>query len=740
MKDVTGRLARASSLHPWRTLALWGGVLVLSVAAIGGLLGSALTTDAEMTNDPESYRAYDLLREHFPPTDDYVNELVVIRSKTVDFDSPAFRARVERLAANLEATGVVQPVRTYYSTGERLLVAPSRRALVVPIGLRGDGEEGIDEVIDVVDAAETDGFETAVTGEFTADRDFTTLSEEDLQKGELQFGLPAALIVLLLVFGAVVAGLVPVLVALVAIIVSLGLTALLGQAFDLSVFVVNMISGMGLALGIDYSLFVVSRYREERRLGSEKLLAIATVGSTTSRAVLFSGSAFVLAMVGMVLVPDTILRSLAAGAILVGIVTVVAALTLLPAVLSLIGDRVNALRVPWLGRRIEASAGVEGRVWSRIVRSVTRTPVLAAVLSAGLLVLAALPVLRMETGLTGVRELPERFAAKQGFTLLEEEFGVGTADSVQVVVEGDIGAARVEQAIAELARRVGADGAFLPADVSTSPDGRLANVEALVAGDSRDERALEAVQRLRSEVVPQVFAGVDADVLVSGETAEVVDYRELTDTWLPIVFAFVLALSFVLLTIAFRAVVLPAVAIALNLLSVGAAYGLIVLVFLEGVGRDLLGFTEVDVIAAWLPLFLFAVLFGLSMDYTVFLLSRIREHVAGGQSTVEAVAYGVASTARIITGAALIIIAVFIGFAAGDQVEFQQMGFGVAVSLLIDATVVRLVLLPAVLAVLGERTWYLPRWLGWLPHLEIEGAGASGRRTSESPSAPKTGG
>ncbi len=557
MKDVTGRLARASSLHPWRTLALWGGVLVLSVAAIGGLLGSALTTDAEMTNDPESYRAYDLLREHFPPTDDYVNELVVIRSKTVDFESPAFRGRVERLAADLEATGVVQPVRTYYSTGERLLVAPSRRALVVPIGLRGEGEEGIDEVIEVVDAAETDGFETAVTGEFTADRDFTTLSEEDLQKGELQFGLPAALIVLLLVFGAVVAGLVPVLVALVAIIVSLGLTALLGQAFDLSVFVVNMISGMGLALGIDYSLFVVSRYREERRLGSEKLLAIATVGSTASRAVLFSGSAFVLAMVGMVLVPDTILRSLAAGAILVGIVTVLAALTLLPAVLALIGDRVNALRVPWLGRRVEQSAGVEGRVWSRIVRSVTRTPVLAAVLSAGLLVVAALPVLRMETGLTGVRELPGRFAAKQGFTLLEEEFGIGTADSVQVVVEGDIGAARVEQAIAELARRVGADGAFLPAEVSTSPDGRLANVEALVAGDSRDERALEAVQRLRSEVVPEVFAGVDAEVLVSGETAEVVDYRELTDTWLPIVFAFVLALSFVLLTIAFRAVVLP---------------------------------------------------------------------------------------------------------------------------------------------------------------------------------------
>ena len=732
MRDVTGRLARASALHPWRTLALWGVVLVLSLAAIGGLLGSALTTEAEMTNDPESYRGYELLEEHFPPSDDYVNELVVVRSPTRPVADPAFRAKVEELAAALEATGVVQPVRTYYATRDRTLVAPSGRATVLPVGMRGEGEEGIERVIEVVDAAETDEFEIAVTGEFTADRDFTTLSEEDLQKGELQFGLPAALVVLLLVFGAVIAGLVPVLVALVAIVVALGLTALLGQAFDLSIFVVNMISGMGLALGIDYSLFVVSRYREERRRGSEKLAAIGTVGSTASRAVLFSGTAFVLAMVGMVLVPDTILRSLAAGAILVGIVTVVAALTLLPAVLALIGDRDNHLGVPWLGRRVGECAGAAGRVWSRVVRSVTRAPLLAAVLSTGLLVVAALPVLTIETGLTGVRELPDRFAAKQGFTLLEDEFGVGTVDSVQLVVEGDVASTDVRQAIDELARRVGADGAFLPAQVSTSPDGRLANVEALVAGDSRDERALAAVESLRSEIVPEVFAGVDAEILVTGETAEVVDYRMLTDTWLPIVFVFVLALSFVLLTVAFRSVVLPAVAIALNLLSVGAAYGLMVLVFLHGVGRDLLGFTEVDVIAAWLPLFLFAVLFGLSMDYTVFLLSRIRERVAGGDATVDAVTSSVASTARIITGAALIIIAVFVGFAAGDQVEFQQMGFGVAVSLLIDATLVRLVLLPAVLALLRERTWYLPRWLGWLPHVEIEGAGAA-------PTAPRQG-
>jgi RND superfamily putative drug exporter len=730
LRDPTGGLARACARRPWRTLAIWGVVLVLSVGAIGGLLGDALTTDSEMTNDPESYRAYALAREHFPPDEDVVHELVVVRSTTARASEPVFRAMVEELTRAIEGTdAVVTPISTWYSTGDPTLVAPGGRATVIPIGLRGDGEASVERVIEVVDAAEGEGFETAITGEFTADRDFSTLSEEDLQKGELEFGLPVALLVLLLVFGAVVAGLLPVLVALVSIVVALGLTAVVGQGFDLSVFVVNMISGMGLALGIDYSLFVVFRFREERRLGNEKLRAIGTVGSTTSRAVLFSGTAFVLAMVGMVLVPDTILRSLAAGAILVGVVTVVAALTLLPAVISLLGDRVNALRVPWLGRRIEESAGAEGRVWSRVVRSVMRAPVVAVVLSAGALVVAALPVLAIETGLTGVRDLPDRFAAKQGFSLLEEEFGVGTVDTVEIVVRGDVQeGGDAWDGVQRVARHLAGDPTYRDPEVTTSPDGEVAVVEALIVGDSRDERALQSVSGLRDEVLPELFAGVDAEVLVTGETAEVIDYRELTDRWLPIVFVFVLVLSFVLLTVAFRSIVLAGVAILLNLLSVGAAYGLIVLVFLDGVGRDLLGFTEVDVIAAWLPLFLFAVLFGLSMDYTVFLLSRVRERYADGVPTAEAVAQSVGSTARLITGAALIIMAVFIGFAAGDQVEFQQMGFGIAVSLLIDATVVRLVLLPAVLALLGEWTWYLPRWLDWLPHLEIEGGAPSARR------------
>ena len=306
--------------------------------------------------------------------------------------------------------------------------------------------------------------------------------------------------------------------------------------------------------------------------------------------------------------------------------------------------------------------------------------------------------------------------------MLEESFGVGTVDDVQVVVEGDVRSPAVSAGVDRIADAVRADAEFRDVDVSRADDGQAALVEALVVGDSRDKRALAAVEKLRDESVPEALGSTSAVALVTGETAETIDYRELTSRWLPIVFAFVLGLSFVLLAVAFRSIVMPLVAIALNLLSVSAAYGLLLLVFVKGFGNDLLGFSQVEVIAAWLPLFLFSVLFGLSMDYTVFLLSRIRELHARGQTARDAVAHAVGSTARIITGAALIIIMVFVGFAAGDQVEFQQMGFGIAISLLIDATLIRLVLMPAVLALLGERAWYLPSWLDWLPHLEIEGA------------------
>ena len=713
---MTERLARHAALHPWRMLGIWGAVFLVSVAAIALLLPSAITTEATVTNEPESEQGYAAIRRHLPPSDDFVNEVVLVRAPGRDvLEDAEVRLGIERLAAALQATGRTQRVITPYEAGEEALVSPDRDAAVITIAMGPDGEDGISDVIAVVEEADRGPLEAAITGEFTADDDFLTLSNKDLKEGELFFGLPAALIVLLLVFGAVVASLVPILLAVVAILVALALVAIVGQVWEVSFFVVNMLSGMGLALGVDYALFIVSRFREERGRGADKIEAIAATGRSASRAVLFSGTAFVIALTGMLLVPDTILRSLAAGAILVGFTAVAAAATLLPAILSLAGDRVDALRLPLVGR----SGAGEGRFWAWVVARVQRRPLVSLIASAVLLLALALPALDLRTGSAGVRTLPDGYTSKEGFSALEREFGVGTVDSVQIAVEGVLDAP-TRDGVEELASLLEEDPAFRSPEVSEAPDGQLALIEAQVRGDSRDEAAVRAIERVRAELVPQALPRATAAVYVTGETAEIVDYRELMEDWLPIVFLFVLGLSFVLLTIAFRSLVVPAKAILLNLLSVGAAYGLIVLVFQKGVGNELFGFPKVDAIEAWLPLFLFSVLFGLSMDYHVFLLSRIRERYTRTRDSSEAVSFGVRTTARLITGAALIIVVVFVGFATGELVMFQQMGFGVAVALLLDATLIRSVLVPAAMELLGERNWYLPRWLSWLPHFEVE--------------------
>jgi len=403
------------------------------------------------------------------------------------------------------------------------------------------------------------------------------------------------------------------------------------------------------------------------------------------------------------------------------VVTVLAALTLLPALLGLLGDRINALRIPFFGRGAER-AGAESRFWRSIVHAVMRRPVASLVLATGLLVALTLPVLELRTGSQGPSALPDRFESKQGYVLLNEEFPGQTTDPVEIAVVGDTAAPRVRSAIerleAELARRpLFGEPAAQPSTVNN-----VARITVPIGGDPVSARAIAAVRELRGTVIPRAFTGVDTEVLVTGDTAEELDYHDTVDAWLPRVFAFVLGLSFVLLTIAFRSIVVPLKAIVLNLLSVGAAYGVLVLVFQEGFGAELLGLDQAENIAAWVPLFLFSILFGLSMDYQVFLLSRIRERYQQTGDSDEAVAYGVGSTARLITGAALIIIAVFWGFAMGDLIMFQQMGFGVAVALLIDATIVRAVLVPAAMKLLGKLNWYLPGWLSWLPDAHVEGA------------------
>ena len=705
---MTERLASAAARHPGRTVAAWIAAVFVAVALSALFLGDALTGEAEQLNNPESEQAYSLLADRLPPTTDgeFTTDVVLVRSDSVTIDEPAFQQKLDELVDRLRSTPGVLYV------GDEP-AAQKERAALIQIGL--SDEVAGENVVEALRAEDDEPFDLYVTGEWTVERDFQQVSQDDLKKGELQFGLPVALVVLMLVFGAVVAGLVPLALSLVAIMTALGLVALVGTAFDLSIFTVNMLTGMGLALGIDYSLFVVSRFREERAAGREKLDAIAATGMTASRAVLFSGLAFVVAMFGLLIIPNTIFRSLAAGAILVGITSVLAALTLLPAVLSLLGDRVNALRIPVIGRGAERGTGAEGRLWGAIVRTVMRRPVVSLVLSAGLLVALALPVLEYRTGEAGIRTLPDRFASKQGFNVLEREFAVGTTDTVTVVVDGNVTTPETRSAIERLSREMRNDRELRQVETDFYPEQRLAVIEALPVGDSRDKAALESVRQLREKEIP------GASVLVTGETAESVDYYALTDRWLPILIVFVLGLSFVLLTVAFRSIVIAAKAIVLNLLSVGAAYGVLILVFQEGFGNELFGFQQVDFIEAWVPLFLFAVLFGLSMDYHVFLLSRIRERYLQTGDSDAAVAHGIGSTGRLITGAALIIIAVFGGFAVGDLVMFQQMGFGVAVSLLIDATIIRSVLLPAAMKLLGQWNWYLPKWLGWLPDFHVEG-------------------
>ena len=705
---MTQRLATASARHPWRTVGAWVVAILVSFVLMVFFLGDALSGEAEQLNNPESEQAYDLLGERLPATPgEFTTDVVLVRSESLEADQPRFQAKVDRVLDRLRLT----------PGAENVVDEPAARsdhAVAIAVGL--SDEVAAENVAELLEAEDDETFDLYATGEWMVENDFAHLSQEDLEKGELQFGLPVALIVLLLVFGAVVAGLIPLVLAIVAIITALGLTALVGIQYDLSIFTVNMLTGMGLALGIDYSLFIVSRFREERSAGRDKLEAIGATGTTASRAVLFSGIAFVIAMLGLLIIPNTIFRSLAAGAILVGFTSVVAALTLLPAVLSLLGDRVNSLRIPVIGRGAERGTGAESRFWGTIVRGVMRRPVTSLVLSVGAMLALAIPVLDFQTGEAGIRTMPDRFASKQGFLALEQEFGAGTTDNVVIVVDAENLSVGIQDEIQGLADELEANPAFRQVDVDLHPDRRLAVIEAVPAGDSRDERALAAVRELREQEIP------GARVLVTGETAESIDYFALTEQWLPILIVFVLSLSFILLTIAFRSIVVATTAIVLNLLSVGAAYGVLILVFQKGVGNELFGFQQVDFIEAWVPLFLFAVLFGLSMDYTVFLLSRIRERYLQTGDNDIAVAHGIGSTARLITGAALIIIAVFGGFALGDLVAFQQMGFGVAVSLLLDATIIRSVILPAIMKLLGDWNWYLPKWLQWLPDFHVEGA------------------
>jgi len=700
---MTERLARTCAEHPRRTLGLWGLAVVVALVLVATSL-HGLSTQAHVIGNPQSVAATNAIDKAFPQIAAQTKgDVILITSPRYTVSSPQAKKFGAELLAALKATGQVSHV---VPAG----VSRDGHALLVSLLIASDS--GAKQVEDVLARHSGNDFTAVVTGYRSVNYDFGQQSQKDLEGGELGLGLPAALIILMLVFGAVVAGLVPLLMAIISIIVALGLVAIVSLEFTLSTFIVNMLTGMGLALGIDYSLFVVSRYREERAHGLSKEDAIARSGATASRAVLFSGFTFMVALLGMFIVPTSIMRSLALGAILVGITSVAAALTLLPALLSMWGDGVNRLRIPYIGR---IGAG-EGRFWGSIVNAVLRRPALALAVSVVAMLALAIPVFGMHIGANGITTLPDSTPSKQGYLAVRRAFPNQQPEPVRIVAIGGGIGLRFE--MRRLAQSLNGKGPFGPGKLSQTNDTVLLVVP--LRGDPVGSDQIAAVRDLRAHVRANFSPGTQ--VYVGGVTSENIDYFDAVSAPTPYVLLFVLGLSFILFTIAFRSIVVALVSVLLNLLSVGAAYGLLTLVFLYGDGAGIFGFQHTHAIDAWVPLFLFSVLFGLSMDYQVFLMSRIKERYDTSGSTREAVTWGVSSTARIITGAALIIVAVFAGFASGSLVQFQQMGFGVAVALLLDATVIRSVVLPATLALLDRYSWYLPRWLEWLPHADIEGA------------------
>lgn len=710
-------------------------VAVVVLAGSSFTIGGVFTSEIEFTNQAEAQVAKDLLERMRGP--EPLFEQVIVRSDQMTVDEPEFEIFVVNLIQQIrDLRPDIEFAVSYYDIQAGELVSDDRHTTIIQTKLAGDLDSASEHVRSLVEVLRTndgrDGF-TVVTGGFASlNHTFQEIAQHDLESETR--ALPVALIILVLVFGALVAALLPLILAGVAILIATGAATLLSNVFPLSIFVTNMIVMMGLALGIDYSLMIVERFREERRVGRSTTDAIVVASDTATRAVVFAGLTVVISLTGLLIFPANLFKALAAGAIFAAIASVMVSLTLLPAVLSILGDGVNRMSVPVLS--IGRNGVHSGGFWEIVARRVMRRPWLSLTLSGGLLLALSAPYFSIELGFAGPGTLPRHTDAYRSLQILDEDFSAGLSLPTEIIVQGDdVGGPAAQQAIARLRTSISDDPSIVlnpqPSD-GLSRDGTLSLTTVAVPGEFAGEEALASIERLRTQILPNTFAGVDVEVFVGGQSAQSSDFLRLVDQYTPVVFAFVLSMSFLLLLVAFRSLVVSLKAILMNLLSVGAAYGILVLVFQGGVGAQWLGFQQSAIIAAWIPLFLFAMLFGLSMDYHVFLLSRIRERYDETGDNAGSVEHGLRSTANIITGAAAIMVVVFGGFALGDLVEFQQMGFGLAIAVFLDATVVRMILVPSAMELLGDRNWYLPAWLRWIPDLRVE------RRISDVSVSPTT--
>jgi uncharacterized membrane protein YdfJ with MMPL/SSD domain len=723
-ENFAARAGRWSAQHRKKAILGWFA-FVIAATLIGGSIGTRTLADEDIGNG-ESQRADRIVAAaDFP---DQSGESVLVQGQgDLRSNDPRFHAIVRDVVSELERTRYVSEVESPLDPANAGNVSQDGRSMLVTFKLPGEEDKAKDEVAPslATTAALQRAHPEAWVGQFgdaSAEKEIGDAFADDFKKAET-LSIPITLLILLIAFGALVAAGLPLLLGATAVMGTIGLLGPISQLHALDESSSSVVLLVGLAVGVDYSMFYLRRELEERDAGRGPAAALNAAAATSGRAVLISGLTVMAAMAGMFLAGNAVFVSFGIGTILVVAVAVLGSLTVLPAMLSFLARKgwTEKGRVPYIGKLRHRTRG-ESRVWGAILDRVLRRPLVAALVAGGLLVALTIPAFSMHTMNPGVTGLPRDLDVMKAYDRIDTAFPGGGVPAVTVIKADDVTKPEIQAAIRELQRNAIATGELSePSNVEISPDKTVATVSLAVRGSGTDAASERSLAVLRDDVVPTTVGRVQgAEVAVTGFTAGSKDFNDVMQSHLPIVFAFVLTLAFILLLVTFRSIVIPIKAIVLNLLSVGAAYGILKLVFQDGRLEGLLGYQSVGGVTSWLPLFLFVILFGLSMDYHVFILSRIREAVDRGMRTEAAVAHGIKSTAGVVTSAAAVMVAVFAIFATLSMLEFKMMGVGLAVAVLIDATIVRAVLLPATMKLLGEWNWYLPRGLRWLPKLDHE--------------------
>ncbi len=750
---LTARLALWSAHHRKRIALAW---LLIVVAAIGACIVAPANTDLKQESPGEAGAAAKLIEQRFGAAQqERQQEIVVFSSSTKSVDDPSYKSKVQGLITDLRGlratktqtlggTKVVMNKRvvgntlTHYDVGLPADQSPfvSRQDPGVTFALvdmQGDLTTAKDNVSQVTKAVEasnsSDGISVVSGGGASVAQQSDDVVQSDLSRS-LILNLVFTVVILIIVFRALVAAVVPLSLAFAAVITATGILSLISQSFALSPVYTEIVLLMGLATGIDYALFVISRYRREKRAGKSKEDALAAAAATSGKAVVFAGTTVVLAVCGMFLVGDNTFTSLGLSAVIVVVLAVVISVTLLPSLIALLGDNLDRLTPPFLRASEESE---HGGVWGWIADRVLAHPGTFATVTVIVLLALAAPVLTLNLGFNGAKSLPDAVKAKKALVELQTSFTLGlTSPAVAVVDAGhdkNVFAPDVQSHVTQLQDLVEAetvsaqnpDAAYgSPIQTRNNDAGDTELVDIPINADTGEQKAIDAVDRLRNSLVPAAFGDSPAKVQVTGATAANIDFKDNIIFRTPIVFAFVLGLAFIILLVTFRSLVVAVKALLLNILSVGATYGLLVLVFQRGwLFENVLNFQATGIIESWLPLFLFAILFGLSMDYHMFVLGRIKEAHESGYPSDQAVAIGIKATAGTITSAAAIMVVVAIIFAFAHDIGIKQFGFGLAAAILIDATVIRSILLPASMKLLGDANWYLPKWLNWLPEIKM---------------------